>query len=191
MIDKTKLANSNLPCLTSEVGAEGPQVPVPPPFGANQNGFGRCYQWIELIRSEEPQDLGTRNNSIPREWQLDQKYHAAYWRYVEYILSVKAGYVEAKIEPPWLYAVYDLDDELWLGIGFYAVGEDVNDFAYLCCYFEEHGKTVLLAPPEPWRLLSTIVLENDYPTSVGEVGDSDDASGRSGQILRAEKEPQK
>src|SRR5207253_2599193 len=108
---------SNLTCSNPRDGAEEHQVPVPPPFGAKRSSADRLYQWVELIRWEEPQDLGTRDIIIPREWTLDQKYHASYWGFVEQILLAKARYVEAKLEPPWPYVLHG--DDMWLGIGFF------------------------------------------------------------------------
>ena len=173
MSHTTKLT-SNQTCSHASGAAEGPQVPVPPPFGAKQSWFVRRYQWIELIKSA-PQELGTENIGIPRDWPLDEKYHASYWEYLEHILLARGGYTEAGLPPPWPYILFD-DDGLCIGLGFLAAGEDVNDFAYLCCWFLEHGKKVSLMPPADVRLISTIIDENYYPAMLG-VAENGEASG--------------
>src|SRR3954469_6436574 len=160
MREITKLTDSNLTCLNKQVGAEGPQVPVPPPFGAKNSRLARRNQWIELIRSA-PHELGTGHINLVRGRALDEKYHAPYWEYLEHTLVAQAGYREANLQPPWPYLLCD-DDRLWIGLGFLAAGEDVNDFAHLCCWFLERGKTVRLLPTEEVRLLTTIIDENYY-----------------------------
>lgn len=167
--------SSTVSCSSPRDGTEGPQVPVPPPFGAKQSWRARRVQWIELVRSE-PQELGTANIGIAREYPLDEKYHSAYWQYVEHILLARAGYIEAELEPPWPYLLCD-NDNRWIGLGFFAAEEDVNDFAYLCCCFLKQGKKVQLMPPGEVHLLSGIVDESYYVTMLGALDASGDASG--------------
>ena len=90
---------SNLTCSNPRDGAEGHQVPLPPPFGAKQTWQVCRHQWVEFDISH-PGELASANIGIARECLLDEKHHSAYWECVEHILLTREGYAAAKLPPP-------------------------------------------------------------------------------------------